>query len=312
MTLARPPKSRGFQSLRASDQKRLVRGEHWLMVRTFLRARDETHHAKWHILIVAGDGPAAEINAIREVMPSAWIVAVDRQPAAIEAAQQAGADEVILCDLAAWTTSGKAGYRVKRPPSVFAARKFDAINLDVCGTVNRATYDLLRMYRRCVTSRGVFMATFAVGRDVIEMYAVPRYESENLEERLIDAKIPEHLRARLKYLFRGSRLGELRSVMSYRGMHAPMCAVLLYAGPWRDNDLSFVRVDPHDFERVVVTPLNAERLYDCPRERIEALRRKYAALKAVRTRTPQVVSTPRSVKQSATPRLWDDESEPER
>src|ERR1700757_3362033 len=89
---------RSMQSEAISDQKRLVRGEHWLRARHFLRARDDVHHAAWRLMIIAGPAPDEEITCIRELMPKAHILAVDIHEANLMAAIDAGADDTIRCD----------------------------------------------------------------------------------------------------------------------------------------------------------------------------------------------------------------------
>src|SRR5687767_16040219 len=93
-----------FAATHITDQKRLVRGEQYLLARTILRARDGVHHKKWRILMVAGGSPSGEVTAIRELMPKAFIVAVDNNPQCLAAAIDAGVDDVAQCDLTDWTT----------------------------------------------------------------------------------------------------------------------------------------------------------------------------------------------------------------
>src|SRR5262245_27607856 len=156
------------------DQKRLVRGEHWLAARNHLRIRDRAHHRSWQILIPAGGAPEGEIGAIHAVMPRAHIVAVDRDEACVEAARRAGADEAIRCDLLKdiVTQPGGPGRPAKLPAeAIMRSGPYDAISLDLCAGISDETKTVFEVYRRSasrggpLTARGVVILTFSYGRD---------------------------------------------------------------------------------------------------------------------------------------------------
>jgi hypothetical protein len=286
-----------FSGKRISDQKRLVRGEQLLKARTRLRARDETHHRRWRVLIMAGGAPAGEVAAIRELMPKAHILAVDNDQACLDAAIEAGVDDVVHCDLSDWTTSNTDPTAKRAAGPIARHAPFDLMCLDLCGGVNQTTRSIIRAYRPLLSGGGVLLLTFSYGRDVTELFL---QTFKNFSRRRIDGQewmqernvrilgrlravgIPDLLAGRLLYLFPPSELERISSIMVYRGNEMPMCSVF-YAGRQPYDDLSFVQVEDGDFELAVAYP-DAASLYDCPQERIEALRRKFAAIKASLTR----------------------------
>lgn len=270
-----------FTADRVSDQKRLVRGEQWLYARTKLRARDAVHQKAWRILTLAGQAPKGEITAIRELMPKAFIVAVDKDPRCLEAAIIAGADEVVHCDLTDFSVRGKTkcGPHVE----IEALGPFDVVNLDLCGGSNLTTRALVRAYKPLLASKGVMVLTFSYGRDVTEAFQEEirvQYISDRVSQSIRDPKIL----GRLSFALRSFSLDHLHSVFVYRGAEMPMISALLVQGFLnRPEKVSFVRVENGDFEIAVCHP-DPGRLYDCPQDRIESLRRTHAALRASYTR----------------------------
>lgn len=308
-----------FSGKRISDQKRLVRGEQLLKARTVLRVRDEVHHRKWRILIMAGGAPKGEVAAIRELMPKAHILAVDNDPSCLDAAIEAGVDDVVQCDLTDWTplnialTSGggwqpehhyTASYKRAAAPIARHA-PFDLVCLDLCAGVNKTTRYMFHAYRQLLTPAGVMLLTFSYGRDVTELFMQTltdfrqlskNGQTESQEERRVrilsqvqKLGIPDLLAGRLFYLFSPTELERVGSIMVYRGNEMPMCSVFYAAGRPYDG-MSFVQVEPGDFELAVAYP-DAASLYDCPQERIETLRRKFAAIKASITRSERTPAT---------------------
>lgn len=302
-----------FIQSKVSDQKRLVRGEHWLLARTLLRARDGVHHAKWRIMTLAGGAPAGEMAAVRELMPKARIIAVDRDAECLSAAIDAGADDVVQCDLAEFSSDipkespiVRRGNRKTFPhQAIVRLGEFDVINLDFCCGVGREMRQILNVYSWLVTSRGVIMVTFSYGRDVAEMFTetlwdwrrkakkfnetrLPGYSDTHYRpfasalERFTAAQMPEGLIGRLCYAMTPGQANDVVSVLLYKGAQMPMCSVLIQPDTHK-SDLSFVKIGHGDFE-VAVTYPDAAALYDCPRERIDSFRRRFAAMKAARTR----------------------------
>lgn len=283
-----------FRASTVSDQKRLVRGEHWLTIRRLLRARDGVHQKKWRFLILAGGAPAGEITAIRELCPKSVVIAVDRDLDCLAAAIDAGADDVVHCDLADW--SYRDGINRTRLPaaSILKLGKFDAVNLDFCGGVTQLTRDVVSTYQRIITTHGVMNVTFSYGRDVVEMFHEELARWEHLStrdggeararrlERLRATGATESVLGRLLYLLPPSRQDDIVAVSLYRGAQMPMCSVLLRAS-YGAREISFYQAEPGDFEIAVVYP-DAAKLYDCPQERIDSLRRQFAAAKAVAAR----------------------------
>jgi hypothetical protein len=280
-----------FDQSKISDQKRLARGQHYELARRYLRIRDGVHHARWRILIMAGGAPHGEVRAIRELMPKAIITAVDNNPTCLEAAIDAGVDEVILADLNDFVPDDR---RLRPTIPLQSAEKFDIVNLDLCASANAATNKIARVYCRLVTVGGVFMMTFSYGRDVVELYS-HAYETSPLQWTSfckiysldpVTAVGGKLVSGRLLYLFSQKRLEYLRSVVLYRGAEMPMCSVLFCSidGSDRVQNISVVKLEPGDFEIAVSCP-DPSLLYDCPEERISALRRKHAAIRASYTRS---------------------------
>jgi hypothetical protein len=101
-------------------------------------------------------------------------------------------------------------------------------------------------------------------------------------EELIKNGANEMVLRRISHVFDATRFASrISSICVYRGKEMPMCSVLCCAE--FTGKPSYVQVEPGDFELAVVCPDPAA-LYDCPQERIEALRRRFAALKASLTR----------------------------
>lgn len=280
-----------FKADHITDQKRFVRGEHLLAARTLLRARDEVHNKAWRVLIVAGPAPHEEIGALRELMPKCHVTAVDIDPVCVEAAKAAGADDAFVADL--------------RDPGRFwfydhKDERFDLMNLDLCSPAHDDTRRIFSLSQKFLASSGVLMASFSYGRDVVEAQIgrVGRWQNgfgTNRREaiaRLVRHNIPNTIIPRLCSALTPGMLLHCASIMVYRGKETPMCATLT-PKTWmggvprhgqNDPGLSFVRVENTDIEYASVYPDTAP-LYATPRERIEAWRRRFAALKAVHTRT---------------------------
>lgn len=275
-----------FEADTISDQKRIARGEHWLLARTILRARDRKHHANWKVAILSGAAPAGEINVIRELMPEAHITAVDRESDCVAQALSDGADEGLCLDLGAYTRVPKARFHKDRrlPAGELADRKLDVFSLDLCSGANDYTKDLLSVYARI---SDVTIVTFSYGRDVTEFFELRCHTPPELAS----AGVPDMVAKRIGYLlgsYDGLGTHGIGSVILYRGNETPMCSVLHSKSPaklatYPAKPLSFVRLCEEDFEAAILHP-DAARLYDCPQERIVALRRRQAALKAVATR----------------------------
>lgn len=263
-----------FNGKQITDQKRLVRGEHLLFARTRLQARDCVHHRRWRVLMLAGGSPAGEIKAIRELMPLAHITAVDKDGNCLDAAIDAGVDEIVECDLVQWK-------------SLPFSEKFDLVDLDLCSNINLDTRTIARHAPRLVGNKGVLMFTFSYGRDVLPaINDAWSWEASRYFDSLItdERQCPEGIARRVAFLFSRARWESLRSIAVYRGASMPMCSLLFQLNEYRVGKISFSKVEVGDFEIAAVYP-NAANLYDCPQERIESLRRKFAAIKASYTRT---------------------------
>lgn len=281
-----------FAASTVSDQKRLARGEHWLFTRSLLRAWHRTHRSDWRIMTLAGGAPKGEFDAIKELMPSANITAVDKDQACIEAAIEDGADDVICADLTEWSFLDGSTY--KRPTAQLVGKSFDVVNLDLCGGASEATRDMINVYRGLVARPGVLKVTFSYGRDVVEFFKFRQAIPPDLEV----TGMPQTVAARLAYLL-GPHVDMIASVILYSGNEMPMCSVVIECpgkgnritkGYREQRRISFTKLQDEDFELAVLHP-DVRLLYDCPQERIDALRRSHAALKAVATRKAKATNS---------------------
>lgn len=272
-----------FKATTVSDEKRLVRGEHYLLARTALRQRDEIHHRSWKILILAGPIPSEEIGVIRELMPKAKITAVDRRSDYVELAMCAGADSGLCIELTPeWLRAPEQRHQ------------YDIINLDLCGPVSASGRQLVHSaIASAVTHEGIVMASFSYGRDVGEIYASAANDANC---RALTRRIPEGKGAafvRVAYLcFTDTLKRRLKSVMVYRGASMPMVSVLFqkHNHYWHSDAMQLVSwadVAGSDFDLALWDVPDVRRLYACPQERLESRRRSEAARKAVQTRVIQ-------------------------
>lgn len=290
-----------------SDQKRLVRGEHWAMTRRILRERDKVHHANWRVMILAGPEPQEEIDTIRSLLSKAHILAIDMVQENVEKAIAAGADDVACIDLHDWDIfESKTSYygSLVRPPkffttlpdSVFPAKrmgpghpaayppKFDAICLDFTGPASDALKKTIATYLTLLSTRGAMMVTFCYGRDVTEVFE-SKYDPNGWHGSPL---VPDKIRQRISYVLGEQKTGHVRSIMQYRGGQMPMVSFVLQKLSSQKVDQSFVAVEETDYEDMVVDDWPA--IYSCPQERVEHIRRKRAAQKAVATRKAKASS----------------------
>lgn len=272
--------------------------------------------------MLAGDHPEGEIRAIREVMPKARIVAADRERECVALAQEAGADVSLLCDLddyqveqttrtekrfshsdAKWTEiTVLLKPRIRPHAAVEAHGPYDILDLDLCSGPNESTQRLAMTYWPLVAPNGVFILTFSYGRDVSEVFealsrewicephegaADPSWCRYRFAKAAFEKDVPQLVAGRIMYLFQThpARLNKLATIAVYRGTGGyPMCSLLFSTARTRfDDGFEFWRVEPGDLELALVYP-EAASLYDTPKERIEALRRQFAAIKASLTR----------------------------
>jgi len=232
---------------------------------------------------MAGGAPSGEIRAIQELMPKSHIVAVDRDATCLDAAIQAGVDDVVQCDVYDWGPPLHKLNKFGPNKAISSLGKFDVISLDLCGSVTDQSTELLKKYWQLLTFGGVMLFTFSYGRDVVEVFRSVAV-GEKILEQAEASGVSDMVVRRVRFLCGASSKlwGGLSSVMVYRGQEMPMCS-LLFANSSSDEPCSWVRVESGDFELAVVYPESAN-LYDCPQERIEGLRRRFAALKAAITR----------------------------
>lgn len=218
-------------------------------------------------------------------MPRAQITAVDKDARCLDAAIEAGADEVVQCELDDFHVGGKNGKTLGPSVSLASCEKFDLMVLDLCSLPNFTTQNIFRIYKRLLSSCGVYIFTFAYGRDVIEaIEATHPYPCWNT---LSKQGATDRMIKRMFFVMGGNDFPKLDSIMTYKGNEMPMCSMLTCGAKPHGDATSFIKVEPGDFEIAVVYPESAV-LYDCPRERIESLRRRFAALKAAHTRSQRL------------------------
>jgi hypothetical protein len=295
-----------------SDQKRLVRGEHWLATRTFLRARDNSHHRAWKILMIAGPSPHEEINCIRELMPKTFIVAVDIDHRSVSAALAASADKALLCDITSSLTGSDlsavrelwpgtiTGMFPPRVPPFELWDNYDAISLDLTGPADAKLATAVQTYWHLLQKGGVMQITFSYGRDVVEHYKVlwdkalqrhpggfgPNINAVYLQE----LGISDLLAARI-LLVLNERTKKLVSVLQYSGKSMPMVSCLLVKDRQR-YPAKYCVVSEGDFE-AAVTAENLGNIYACPADRILFLRRSAIAQRGVATRKARLIEQKR-------------------
>ena len=292
------PKPLSFGEEKISDQKRLVRGEQLLFARRCLRIRDGVHHHSWRTLILPGGAPREEVGAIKNLMPKSYVVAVDREEVPLQRAIECGVDKVIQVDLADFQIDTNS---VRKPPNeLLKEGDFDLLVLDLCSGANEVTKRIATTYAGIVAPYGVMILNFSYGRDVAEIY---EYLASKLERDAGDykgaswsevgtAKLLDllnmsgnrQLAGRIAYIFPRGLASNIASVMLYKGAQTPMCSVLLWMRGDRRDKPSFTKVGAGDFELAVTCP-DPSMMYATPEERISALRRKHAAIKASYTRS---------------------------
>jgi hypothetical protein len=284
-----------------SDEKRFVRAEHWIFARQILRARDQAHHRAWRCLILAGPSPGEEISCIKALMPKAYILAADKISENAVAAIDAGADDVVVCDLAGFRQGKFGRTSFKKPPLVLGDDPFDAICLDMTCLAGGGLAEVVKVYARSVgrggplTKNGAFIVNFSYGRDVLEYYSErwrqAKWDEEKLKQRLSDSGMPEQIAQRI-FCVLGRRVGRLRSVLQYSGNAMPMLSCFLVVGGSHEQpSVQYESILPTDFE-AAVTAEDIGNIYACPKERIAALRRSQAARKAVQTRKVRQAALP--------------------
>lgn len=289
-----------FERDTVSDQKRFVRGEHWLAARNALRARDKVHHAEWRVLIVAGPCPEEEIRCIRALMPRAEITAVDLVEENVAKAKAAGADVAFVCDLAGFRKVPRLRqFRDVTMPPLELSVPFDVVCLDLTGPADERLEKMVTVYSRVVTNRGAMIVTFSYGRDVVEAIQFKwltacnqRFgQNQYVKALKLIEGMPDSIMSRV-YVALGSKVRSLVSVLQYSGHAMPMvsCLVMKTSGASRLPAAKFAKVDQGDFE-AAVTAENIGDIYACPQDRILALRRSKVAMKAVATRRARSLVT---------------------
>jgi hypothetical protein len=307
-----------FHQSDISNGKRLARGQHWLFARTHLRARDMVHNRRWKVLMMAGEAPAGEIRCIRELLPLAKIVAIDRHVTAVQAARAEGADEVYLVP--------DATALVKSQPGVASSKfipactneigsDFDVIHLDLCSPLGAATSQVVRAWERLLR-KGMFILTFPYGRDVLEVFANTddtRPDDREQLKALRKQNCPKNIIDRLLFLFdRG--LPNKCSILIYRGHKMPMCSIAFlpkfqFRGDWPGRGgCSFCALTATDAEDAFVEPIDWCKVYDTPLSVIQELRRRRSARKAANTsRERRQRLSERRTKQTNLPLLPEDD-----
>jgi hypothetical protein len=238
-------------------------------------------------MTIAGQSAKEDVASIRAAFPRSKVVAVDRDPAAVAQAIAAGAVGVLV-DL--------ADIADKAFPSAIAEfeKRFDLINLDLCGLAGDEFRRLLGLYARYglgPRQGRVLLATFAYGRDSSPFYERTAGRIREVAPSTFD-DCPDALRGRVLFLT-ASSTWSIESVIAYPGKSMPMCSVMWTTGtrarvrapprfggyesssscskdPFSER-ASFVRLKDVDL-RPLCEPLELDALYATPAARISAWR----------------------------------------
>jgi hypothetical protein len=253
-----------FEPRLITDAKRLVRGEHYRLAITLAKSRS-VDRRELRVLMVPGRAAHEEIAAVRAIAPRARIVAVDRDPVALDVARDAGADACIEADL----LPGKGN----RWEGGLAALEFDVANIDLCCGATSDFRRIIMAASRRVTLGGSVIGWFSYGRDAVEAYVAIARGGDVLDGPDTPSR-EEALAGRIKYLSSEDR--QIKSILAYRGHSMPMCSVLWrketrWSSPpaplWvRDEDLRLVVYADHGPD------VDAAALYGVPAARIAAWR----------------------------------------
>jgi hypothetical protein len=269
-----------------SDSKRLVRYEYWRHVISLLRKRFPVGILR--IMILAGPLPHEEINLLRSFDTQLHITAIDREPDLAQKAREAGADEVICCDI-----GDMDGNKFALSPEL-RGKRFHAVWLD---TSHLATNSFQKMVHVCqdqlLSLRGVYVVTIPVSKDydIPKRLILPEWKRQ-LDRRtraarylnstlIVTSNVEEAIAARVFYVLTGLSLS-LTYCVQYQGGYGesfPMmsCVMSEWSIP-ESNRLpprfKFHRIDKGDYMRAAVT----SKITDCPVERMLEMRREYDQL----------------------------------
>jgi len=199
-----------FEAHLVTDAKRLVRGEHYRLAASLLKARSVDRRTNFRVMMIPGRSANEEMSAIRAVMPRAYVVAADRDQIALELAHGAGANECIKMDL-------------KEADKFESLEPFDLINVDLCGPANSELKAIFACARKRVNSGGVLMGWFSYGRDVLEAYVAIARNGDLMGKQTI-SQTSEAIHGRVAFL--SGPTFTARSVLRYRGNKMPMCSVV--------------------------------------------------------------------------------------
>src|ERR1700677_4629319 len=161
-----------FSSDKITDSKRLVRGEHLLLARNLLRI-EYGHFGKKRALMLAGENPSEEIEALRVLFGGIHVTCADLDSRCLESAIEAGADEVLKVDIHGWKKGDEYDHARKKQilyPEGLHGKCFELIDLDFCGPFDEGLRETINAYKYMLAKSGVLMVTFSYGRDVVERF----------------------------------------------------------------------------------------------------------------------------------------------
>jgi SAM-dependent methyltransferase len=250
------------------------------------------------VLLFPGRLPSHEIGLAKHLL-NAYVIAVDTDQQAVDAARESGADHAQLLDLSDLKIRLRRKYPGDTSPIIDA---FDFVNMDTCGLVT--TDGVSEAFERACKI-GVFVATwFSFGHEMklswVHERALLRLKQDPAMERRFQ-DIPSTIKCRLLFARDQANLSERRQdtglvdhvlnfhivkIWSYRSNAMPMFVVLWADGQYvhlaDDYVIPFERISADDYRSLVMRAVDAESsnravlLYGCSKAQV-------AAWRAVRT-----------------------------
>jgi hypothetical protein len=140
-------------------------------------------------------------------MPRAHVTAVDIAQANVEAAIEAGADEVFCCDIGNFEMINYQYSKSYGLPTELKNLKFDAICIDLTGGATDWLKQVVSIYfAKALLARGVLIVTLSYGRDVVEVHDWQwrLAQNNNFDRRTLRwlDNIPVNLAKRVFYVLR--------------------------------------------------------------------------------------------------------------
>lgn len=286
-----------FELDQVTDAKRVVRGEHYKYASKLLNSRTFNWQPEFTCLILPGRSAKEEICCLRTAIPRSKIIAVDRDPVAVEIALAAGVDDAIHGDLFEGPKMRGRGINECSMKLKVNYGRFDLINLDFCGNITESLVQGIRYFlSEMIKTHGVMILSFSYGRDAADAFVRLARNGEFDGNRNNDWEISDSMLGRIKAIVPCSYRKlhyEIKSVLLYKGKHMPMCSLLIEKGKPQWNKvlvdyngnrkydyeceqdcLTIMKVIDGDIRPACLfeTELNSSDLYCVPASRVAAWR----------------------------------------